>query len=271
MTAILLHADRDRAYPARLALAHDLATALNAHVQACFCLPIYVPSGTEMLGVVSADIMTKRVLEIEQEQAAASKAKAEAALGDLGGRLTWAERMGDDALVLAELSRFADIIVAGPHDPPGEGPATKTIVGALLSKASAPVIVPSLSKGYRADAPVLVGWNGSGEAARAVKAALPLLKLAPVVHVLSIEERHRDSVPGADVARYLAGHGVRVETQTLSTSADPSASLFANAETLGAGLLVIGAYSRPRLFELVFGGVTRDVLAHPPLPVLLRG
>jgi nucleotide-binding universal stress UspA family protein len=121
---------------------------------------------------------------------------------------------------------------------------------------------------------VLVGWNAEREAVRAVADALPLLVRAEVVEVLVVDpESHRAAhgqEPGADIARYLARHGVHVEVRRLSSGSDDVGHLLlSHAADFGADLVVMGAYGHSHLNEWIFGGVTRTALREAGLPVLM--
>jgi nucleotide-binding universal stress UspA family protein len=121
---------------------------------------------------------------------------------------------------------------------------------------------------------VLVGWDTSREATRAIRDALPLLGTAQAVTILSIDpqptrEGH-GAVPGADMACYLARHGIdAVAEWSVSNGIDAGNVLLSRAADLSADLLVIGAYGHPRFRELVLGGVTRTILESMTLPVLM--
>ena len=121
---------------------------------------------------------------------------------------------------------------------------------------------------------VVIGWNGSREAARAAFDGLPILKRAKAVHLIWVDppsERHgAQSVPGEDLARALKLHGVKVEAASLASRGEDAGNVLLNqARNLGAGLLIIGAYGRSRLSEFILGGVTRTALRHMKCPVLL--
>jgi nucleotide-binding universal stress UspA family protein len=119
-----------------------------------------------------------------------------------------------------------------------------------------------------------VGWNAAREAVRAVADALPLLVRAEAVEVSIVDPaRHRAAhgeEPGADIARYLARHGVQVEVRRLSSGGeDVGRVLLSQAAALGADLVVMGAYGHSHLSEWIIGGVTRTVLHEAGLPVLM--
>jgi nucleotide-binding universal stress UspA family protein len=121
---------------------------------------------------------------------------------------------------------------------------------------------------------VLVGWDASREATRAVGDAMPLLAAAEQVTVLAIDPQAgpggHGELPGADISLHLARHGVKaVIERTVSADVPIGDVLLSRAADLGADLLVMGAYGHSRARELLLGGATRTVLGSMTLPVLM--
>jgi nucleotide-binding universal stress UspA family protein len=119
----------------------------------------------------------------------------------------------------------------------------------------------------------VIAWNGSREAARAVGDALPLLREAEQIWVVSInaeEEAKGHPGPAEALVRHLAEHGIKAEPEVLRSDNISAADLLLSRLTdLGADSLVMGCFGHSRLRELVLGGMTRDVLRHMTVPVLL--
>ena len=121
---------------------------------------------------------------------------------------------------------------------------------------------------------IVVGWNGSHEAARAVFDALPVLKRASEVHFTVVDPQKMDDRTakwaGADISETVARHGVKASADTYPTNGeDPGIALLEHAKDLGAGLIVMGAYGHSRLREFILGGATRTILEEMDIPVLL--
>ena len=123
---------------------------------------------------------------------------------------------------------------------------------------------------------ILVAWNGSREARRAVADAMPFLTAATQVHLLIVDGETKTGTepqagaPGADVAHYLARHKVPVEIDLQPSYSRPiNEVIVSRARHLKADLVVIGAYSSGRTAQRFFGGVTRSLLAHAPVPLLI--
>jgi nucleotide-binding universal stress UspA family protein len=177
----------------------------------------------------------------------------------------------DEDLVLGSL--HSDLVVIGQRqlqELPGYPSPDK-----LLLASGAPILViPSGWKSELIGQKILVGWNASREARRAVADALPFLVAAPSVTLLVVDsneraDRHGEE-PGADIALYLARHGAHVEVEQVSSRGSAVADIILSyAADHGMDLIVIGAYSHARSVEMVFGGVTRTLLRQSPIPVLM--
>ncbi len=142
-------------------------------------------------------------------------------------------------------------------------------LNAALFDAGRPVLgVPASMPPQVADMPAVVAWNGSSEAARALTAAIPLLRAASSVSVLHAGEPDTMAALGP-VVEYLSHHGVKSEGIELGAHGNPTELIATKIAELGARLLVMGAYSHSRLRESVLGGVTREMLAGPPVALLM--
>src|SRR6266478_3490688 len=161
-------------------------------------------------------------------------------------------------LILGSL--HSDLIIIGQrelHELPGYLSPER-----LLLASGAPIlVVPSGWKSEPIGKKILVGWNASREARRAIADALPFLVAALSATLLVVEsderaDRHGEE-PGADIALYLARHGAHVEVAQVSSRGSPVADIILSyAADHGIDLIVIGAYSHARSVEVVFGGVT---------------
>lgn len=180
------------------------------------------------------------------------------------------ERPGREDEMMAERGRVADLIVAARSSPEDEGGIAPTLE-ASLRETGRPVLVvgPDAAK-TPFSRRIAVAWNGSIEAGRAVAGALPFLSAAERVEVLSVEEGLNVGPSGADAVDYLSWHGVAASARTIGSSpfGVGKALLTAIVET-GADMLVVGAYTRSHMRRLIFGGVTREVLAGAAVPLLM--
>jgi nucleotide-binding universal stress UspA family protein len=174
-------------------------------------------------------------------------------------------------------ARYADLTIVGQpnRDEPLENVGVDAMVAHTIMTAGRPVLaIPYAGTFPVVGDRVLVAWNAGREAARAINDALPLLKTATLVTVLAINPRYgiggHGDVPAADIALHLVRHGVKAEAaHTVAVDISDGEALLSYASDIGADLIVAGAYGHSRAREMVFGGVTRTLLAEMTVPVFL--
>jgi nucleotide-binding universal stress UspA family protein len=179
--------------------------------------------------------------------------------------------LADAADTFGKLARRFDLSVVGQSEP--ERTARNMIIEAALFDSGRPVlVVPYIQReGFKLDC-VMVCWDGSRSAARAVGDALPLLGRAKKVEIVLVsgEAPKSDEIPGADIAHHLARHGIKVELERIvSAEVDVSNVILSHAADIGTDFLVMGGYGHSRVREFVLGGVTRGILASMTLPTLM--
>jgi nucleotide-binding universal stress UspA family protein len=188
----------------------------------------------------------------------------------------WRSTIGAPGEVAALHGRYADLVILGQYDPDERHAAlTQPRPEEVALLIGRPILITPYIGGF-ADTGrrVLIGWDASRQATRAVNDAMPLLAAASSVTVLSIDpnqnpEDHGE-IPGADITLHLARHGVAAEVQsTVSAGIGIGNTLLSRANDLGADLLVMGAYGHSRTRELLLGGATRTILNSMTLPVLM--
>ncbi len=174
------------------------------------------------------------------------------------------------ATLMCELP-LADLVIVAQSSVAGEGPWTGPL-GEALMEGRSPVYV-ARDGVSAAGRPAAIAWDGSPEAGRAIRAALPLLKDAAEVAILQDPEGldiEGDGCADPDrVTRYLLAHGVSAGAVIKVRGRRIGPTLLQAATAFGAGLLVSGAYRHSRLGEALFGGATRSFLANADGPHLL--
>lgn len=223
------------------------------------------------------------VAALNREQVAANEQKALATarhFGDLTReyqigselRIVWRDSVLDEG-VLRTL--HADLIVAS-HPRPADLPASWSAERLLLATGIPVLLVPDGWSGEAIGANVLIAWNRSREARRAVGDAMPFIDNAASVTILTIDsDGDRDPEgeggdPGSNLLQRLGRHGVNAEIAKVVSGGRPVArAILDEAAGRGADLLVMGAYSHPRMAEILFGGVTRSLMAQAHLPLLM--
>jgi nucleotide-binding universal stress UspA family protein len=169
---------------------------------------------------------------------------------------------------------YADLVVVTRPDRVSQTAGPPNLAESLVLSSGRPIILFPPRGTVTRVRRILVAWNPTREAIRAVADAMPLLVRAEEVEVLVADPQHHPEShgqePGADIARHLARHDVKVEVRRLSSGGqDVGHLLLSQAAAFGADLLVMGAYGHSQLNEWMFGGVTRTVLYEAGLPVLM--
>jgi nucleotide-binding universal stress UspA family protein len=272
---IVVHVDTSAQCKQRLDVASNLARSFGAHLSGVYAIP---PALTAMMMTAEyfpAELVAEQE-ERERERAKEAKAIFDKYMADAGIAAEWRQREGALARVVAMNARYADIAVLSQADASSEyaGEAMELPADVALTAGRPVLVIPYIGAWKTLGSHVLVGWNASRESTRAVNDALPLLQRAKKVTVLAINpERGVDAhgeVPGADIALHLARHGVKAEaSQTVAGDIDVGDVILSRASDLGADLIVIGAYGHSRVREIVLGGVTRHLLQHMTVPILM--
>jgi nucleotide-binding universal stress UspA family protein len=186
--------------------------------------------------------------------------------------LSWDWIHADDLMsrALIRHSILADLVILSLAGVALEKDEPRPLAAAVAAGARAAVLgMPQEMDRLNPTGPVLIAWNGSPEAAAAMKAALPFLKLAAGVHLLEVEEKQAP-YPRDAAARYLSRHDIHADVaQRQPIDGNVSAVIEGFALELGAAMIVMGAYSHSRLRELLLGGVTRDLIPDSRVPLLL--
>jgi nucleotide-binding universal stress UspA family protein len=170
------------------------------------------------------------------------------------------------------LALHSDLLVVG-HPEPNGLPGDLSIEKLLLASGTPTLIVPNAWEGESIGTKILIGWNATREARRAVADSMAFLVAAKSVTVLVIDadERHQtDKDRGSEIAICLDRHGAHVDLeQMVSGGFSIPAVLLGYAEQSASDLLVVGAYSHARFKELLLGGTTRTLLMHAPMPTFM--
>jgi nucleotide-binding universal stress UspA family protein len=174
--------------------------------------------------------------------------------------------------LFGRFARRFDLAVVAQAEPERGVPESLAIEGALFGSGRPVVVVPYIHKGGLKLDRVLVCWDESRPAARAIADAMPFLARSRAVDVLIVTSGREKSneIPGADMGDHLARHGLRVEVErVVSTDVDVANMILSRAADTGADFMVMGGFGHSRLREFVLGGATRGVLAAMTVPVLM--
>lgn len=265
MRSILLHIEDDDCLEARMQVALDLARAFDGHVSCMKSIQWEMGAVVDFYGLMSAQI-----LDATREQADALHKRLEARLSKEDVAWDWVQSDGFASQQLLRRSGLSDVVVLGSCDPLNGGPSK--LVGEIILRSQTPVlVVPPGVASFDCSGPAVVAWDGSPEASRALRGALPLLARARSVNLVTVvgeEEVSRFDLPPVQGAEYLSRHGIACELIDLPFRAKSIAkALLTAAADHQAAYLVMGAYGRSRLSETIWGGVSREVFSDPPLPI----
>ena len=182
---------------------------------------------------------------------------------------TWLDTAPSGHDFVGSYGRVFDSIVLARPGEEWQSPSMVTLEAALFESGRPVVIAPPASPRLLGKN-VLIAWNCSTEQARATAFAMPLLRLAERVTVLTVEGVTVAGPSGAEMARALKINGIAAEAMTLQAGKRAAGeTILAKADELGCDLIVKGAYTQSRLRQMIFGGTTRHILAHAKLPVLM--
>ncbi len=268
MKSVLLHIYDDDALNDRLQVALDICRTFDAHLTCFQVTPYNAYIAFEPLGGVYTQAMLLESVRAREEDV---RKRIEAQLMPDDVRWDWIADDGPVIQRLTEASTLNDLLIIGQY--PGAADALSQplpIVDDVAVHAKCAVlVVPAGIARFEAHHPVVVGWNASPEAANAIRSALPFLRAASRVHIVSVGEEGAD-FPQMAASAYLSRHGIASILHTLPGGASHTGEVLEKFATdHHAGCLVMGAYGRSRLRETLLGGVTRDLVRTARIPLLL--
>lgn len=254
----------------RLALARRLAERLQAELCA---VHVAVPAYMELPFEVSAGAAVVSLLaEVDEERRRSARAVLDEELARPGVTVAWRE--SNDGAPIRSLARqalYADLLVLGQQEEGVNTGLPGDFVESVMLASGRPALVVPYAGEYGAEfRTALVAWKESPPSARALSAALPLLRTADAVHVVHWDVDDEDAVQAGDIEAFLRRHGVSCKYRSYSdTAGGVGESLLGMAADLSADLLVMGCYGHTRAREFVLGGVSRTLLRSMTLPVLM--
>lgn len=272
---LLVHLDAGASAPARLAAARALASRHGATVSALYAsspVVLQLPYPPE-----TASGLAAALLDVDAERRRATRRMFDEAVRAPGPRTTWAESSAVPPLRgMLQQALYADLLVLGqrvPDEAATAGVPGDFVESVVIGSGRPALVLPYISNGHVAARTAVIAWKETPEAARAVQAALPLLRAADQVHVLTWGVAPEPEASGTllDLAGYLDAHGVRAVQHHGGPEPQEAIGdlLLSRVADLGGDLLVMGCYGHSRARELVLGGATRTVLRTMTVPVLL--
>lgn len=276
---ILLNCNDEQRFPGMLAAAMAIAKSNASHLIGLAIMPpiIIVPGSEAGAGTVIEDHRVQYAPHLARMREA-----FEAATRDAGIGAEWLQIDGEDenpfgdvARVAVAHARTADLVVSSAANPSWQLSGYMDVGEALVMDSGRPVLMlprtPSRQPGGKR---IMVAWNASREAARALFDALPLLQAADAVLVAQINEnlhpRDVHRLPDNYVCKTLMRHGVHCEMlPPAQAQGGIGVELMQAAERCGADMMVMGCYGHSRMRELLLGGASRHILQHMHIPILM--
>lgn len=273
--SIFIHVDDGDDSARRLDIAIRLAQVYPAELVGAYLVPGHNPSPFTS-AMMASEIVRRRMRQNDDDvRAAEGRFRAAAAAAGIA-RVAWRSPSGDPFDVAVLESRYCDLAVLGQPDRDHANAAFNTeLANAVLMQAGRPVLfVPVYGVEKTLGERILIAWKDSRESARAVADALPLLKDAKEVHAVTIasdaEESRRDIMTDRQVHQFLLRHNVDATVKrVVAQDVEAGELLLSHAADISADMIVMGGYSRPRITQLVWGGVTRVLLNSMTVPVLM--
>lgn len=260
---------------ADLKLAAALCEEIEAHLAVLVLNMAAPPPIGGYAAIVSDAWLQERQADVERLQKRTAAVSALLAASPISSDVSseypeeaWAHE------VIGRRARYADLTVIGPELLTRGALKNKVVSGTLFSSGKPLLLVPQGSFPTLRPKRVLVAWDSRIEASNAVSRSLDLMRSAEDVRLVLVDpvegEFGQGGEPGADVATYLARHGIRVTVDRRpSQGRSIAAVLRQHAIDTSAQLLVMGAYGHSRLSERILGGVTKTMIDEPPLPILM--
>lgn len=273
LKTILVYIQNESSAVERIESALSIARATSAHVTCLQVTPIEAYVAFDGFGGV---FIMNDVIKAIDDEAARIRSRVEDELR--GEDVSWDSMhvTGNVANEIVSHASLADLVVTGREPRKNElGAPAITLLGDLLQRSRTPLFIPG-SAPVVPSGPAIVAWNGSYEAANAVRTSLGLLKLASSVRVLHVTDKRKESgaFPGTRLLEYLSRQGIHAElvVESSPTAVDDdyvAAGLMAHSRSFGGAYVVMGGYSRSRVREFLFGGVTRTMLSDTTVPLVI--
>ncbi len=268
---LLVHVDGSEAGRRRVQFAFDLAVRAGARVTGLHVTPV-----AEIGPHYKPSMVARAIEEVAAQLTLDARAAANVFIEETSRRsidASWLEASGGVVQGVSDKARYADLVILGQYEWQGAPEAHPLPVAhSVVLQCGRPVLVIPADFHSRPLARIVVAWDASREAVRAAHDALPLLRLAQSVRIVTVldEPAEGRNIDTHNLSRHLSNHGINVETNVVAiSSADENAALREQLEQERFDLIVMGGYSHPLWLELIFGGATQSILLSAKIPVLV--
>lgn len=251
----------------------SIAETFGAHITGIAFAYEPVVAPTVMGGVPTDWIEAQRAESAKSAETAIAQFEAAAQrLGLSADHNMLPATVGGAADLFGRIARRFDVSIVGQTEPDRPAPEELIVESALFESGRPVVVVPYIQKqGLKLDR-VLVCWDASRTATRAIADSLPFLTRAKTIDIIIVAggRAKSDEIPGADIGQHLARHGLKIEVKRIvAPDIDVPNTILSYAADCSADFLVMGGYGHSRLREFVLGGATRGILSSMTVPVLM--
>ena len=277
-TMLVPFSDDDRA-EAALQTAIMIARTFNSHVEGLHAWR--TPQIIAGEGVVFPSESLARLTDESKQFAASAHQRFDAVIkaenipyreigaAANGVSCSWREGEGVESEIIGDYGRLFNVIVMGRNEM-GTSVDWKATLEAALFESGRPVILAAAKPPPTVGQHIVIAWNGATETARTIAVAMPVLRKAARVTVLTVEGGFVPGPSAEDVACHLGRNGIDTTTMTAAPGRRSIGDAMVDeAVTAGADMLLKGAFTNSRLRQMIFGGATRDIINNSVLPVLM--
>jgi nucleotide-binding universal stress UspA family protein len=251
----------------------SLGELFEAHILGIAVSYEPVIPGTVMGGIPPEVIESQRSESDKKASIAVARFERSAKLAGISAEThTISTSIAGAADEIGRIGRRFDVMVVGQPERQKSLPDEVVDEGVLFESGRPVIFVPFIHKGGAKLDRIMVCWDGSRAASRAIADAMPLLKKAKQVEIVIISDKpgRINEVPGADLGQHLARHGLNVEVKRItSPDIDVPSTILSYAADSSADMIVMGGYGHSRLREFILGGATRGLLESMTVPVLM--
>lgn len=249
----------------------SLAATMGAHLTATG-IAIQSIAPVSFMGDYPYDLMAQAAEEMRVAAEAAFDRLRKAAPANVDVEYVAIEGFSGEAMDrAAQLARHFDLTILRQSAPDEDGQATALATSVIFGSGRPAVLLPYIHRGPARLGKAMVAWDGGLAASRAIAGAMPLLQKAGRVEVVTVAARGSDGddMPGFNITRHLARHGIKAELRILPPSDDIAAMLLSHAADSRPDYIVMGCYGHSRLREMVLGGTTREILTSMTVPLVM--
>ena len=272
---LLVHVDTSSHVEARIDTAIKLAQSQGAHLTGLFV--VSPPEVPDFIQAHLSDSILEQQYKALEDQAAEAQAKFSKACAEVDIECDWRIAHGSLVEHLTRVTRYFDMSLLGQRDTHEElQPGSHEIPDRVVLSSGRPaMIVPYEGNPGTVGKNIVICWDASRLATRSVSDTLPLLISADKVTVLVVNTHektnpHGGEVTGANISAHLKRHGVNVEAKIVSAGERHiGETVIAQIDELGADSVVMGAWGHQRWREMVLGGLTRYMMKHMTVPVIM--